>query len=150
MHDLSEKLGPLFRYRAEERLDRAVAEVHDIVKPVADQLSEKLAEVDLHLRSSSRNTHLSNEELKQTRIALISEVASMRTSLDTHLTNLKDEVQKILESIPRVDALKLERVTFWQLLGAVVVGGLGVTVGFLSANSRHDKVMRDALLDAAW
>lgn len=150
MHDIGENLAPLFRYRAEERLDRAVAEVHDIVRPVADQLSERLAEVDLHLRSSSRNAFLSNEEVKQTRIELISEVASMRTSLDTQLAAFRQEMQKILESMPRVDALKLERITFWQILGAVAVGGLGVTVGFLSANSRHDKVVRDALIDATW
>lgn len=150
MHDLGEKLGPLFRYRAEERLDRAVAEVHTMVQPVADQLSERLAEVDLHLRSSARNTSLSHEELKQTRIELTSEVASMRASLDAQFGAFKNEVQKILEGMPRVDALKLERITFWQILGAVAVGGLGVTVGFLSANNRHDKVVRDALIDATW
>jgi hypothetical protein len=150
MPDLGEKLGPLFRYRAEERLDRAVTEVHSIVQPVADQLSERLAEVDLHLRSNARNTTLSHEELKQTRIDLTSEVASMRTSLDAHLNALRSEVMEILKGIPRGEALKLERITFWQILGAVAVGGLGVTVGFLSANSRHDRVVRDALLDASW
>lgn len=150
LHDLGEKLGPLFRYRAEERLDRAVAEVQEIVRPVADHLSEKLSEVDLHLRSSSRDAHLSSEEMKQARLALASEVSAMRVSLDTHLSAFKDEVKKILEGIPRVDAMKLERITFWQILGAVIVGGLGVTVGFVSANLRHDKVVRDALIDASW
>lgn len=150
LHDLGEKLGPLFRYRAEERLDRAVEEVHNIVRPVADQLSERLAEVDLHLRSSSRDTHLSSEEMRQAKLALTSEMSEMRASLDAHLSDLKNEVKRILESIPRVDAMKLERITFWQILGAVVVGGLGVTVGFISANLRHDKVVRDALIDASW
>lgn len=150
MRDLGEKLGPLFRYRAEERLDRAVNEVHAMVQPVADQLSERLAEVDLHLRTNARDTHLSSEELKKARQEIIVEVAGMRADMAVQFDTFKSEVQRSLEGIPRIDAMKLERITFWQIMGAVFVGGLGVTVGLLSANNRHDKVVRDALIDATW
>lgn len=146
-----ENFVPAIKWRIEERLDRAAAEVKGMGQELSRALGAKLEEVDQHLDAKHLHEELTTKRLDELKTGVLLQLAEFRSSVEDFMREVRASICE-LEAASKtraINSLHVERLTFWQLLGAVGVGACAVAAGHLVANNRHDKVVRDALIDAS-
>lgn len=143
-----QQMGAALRWRIEDKITQAANQLANTVSPVMLALTDKLDEVEGVLRNANVDQQQVHNEVERARLDFLEKHGRQAAELHELVQSLRSAASTGAAPGTYLDLLRLERITFWQIVGAVVLGGCAVIAGACVVQYRHDQLVKNALIDS--